>query len=327
LDSHLLQHASSEVQRTVYRARCTASRDTPAVTSFNLRCASDARAMHAINLAGRFDDKGSGRIDWMSFGPAGEVRDIDISGAAVSRSGAEETLHAVPKRRGLTARLPDGRRVAGIELRWRKPDASSSIEVGVEAIVLDDFASVHGAVDRLLTARPALFDDGPLIRARLLPALFSELEMKERSWCCIDDKAMPAARLDAADVSASAMEQPELQPFFRYCGLCHLTNERFPPNFLKGDAGKVAENLRHCAPRMLTRLSAWHEPIEHRSKTPMPPATAVQALDTTLERWTRSDDLELLRSYVETLVRQDGRSTNVDELLKEGYEALPGCLP
>jgi len=59
----------------------------------------------------------------------------------------------------------------------------------------------------------------------------------------------------------------------------------------------------------------------------MPPATAVQALDTTLERWTRSDDLELLRSYVETLVRQDGRSTNVDELLKEGYEALPGCLP
>ena len=94
-----------------------------------------------------------------------------------------------------------------------------------------------------------------------------------------------------------------------------------------GYAVEVAENLRHCAPRMLTRLSAWHESVEHRSKSPMPPATAVQALGTTLERWTRSDDLELLRSHVEALARQDGLPTNVEELLKEGYEALPSCLP
>jgi hypothetical protein len=327
LDSHLLQHASAEAPRSVYRAQCTATRDTPAASTFKLRCVSDARAMHAINLAGRFDSKGAGRIDWMSFGPAGEVRDIDISGAAPSKSNAEHALHTAPKRRGLAARLPDGRRIADLELRWRETESPSPIEVGVEAVVLDDFASVHGAVDRLLATHPALFDDGPLIRARLLPALFLELGMKQRSWCCSDDEAMPPAMLDAADVSSSAMEQSELQPFFRYCGLCHLTNERFPPNFLKGDAREVAENLRHCAPRMLTRLSAWHEPVEHRSKSPMPPATAVQALGTTLERWTRSDDLELLRSHVEALARQDGRPTNVEELLKEGYEALPSCLP
>jgi hypothetical protein len=34
-----------------------------------------------------------------------------------------------------------------------------------------------------------------------------------------------------------------------------------------------------------------------------------------------------LRSYVEALARQDGRGTNVEKLLKDGYEALPGCLP
>jgi hypothetical protein len=158
-------------------------------------------------------------------------------------------------------------------------------------------------------------------------ALFSEVGMPERSWCCLDDADMPPAMLDPPEVSPGALEVPEWQPFFKFCAMCHLTNERFPPNFLSGDASRVAENLRRCAPRMLVRLSAWRTPVEQRVKSPMPPATALQMLGATTPQWTGSEDLEQLRAYVEELSRREGRPSDVGELLKGGYEALPPCSP
>jgi hypothetical protein len=325
LDSHLLQQASADAQRTVYRAQCSAVPDAPAATRFKLQCASDASVSDGINLAGRFNRDGNGRIDWVTFGPAGQIRDVDLSGA-IARAGSQYVLRAAPKRKGLAARLPDGRAISSLEIRWTTAE-SERIEASVEAIGLDDFAQVRGAVTRLLALQPALFDGVPLVRANLMRALFAELGMRERSWCCVDDGDMPAAILDATEVDPSAFERPDLQPFFHSCGLCHLSNERSPPNFLSGDALAVADNLRRCAPRMLVRLSAWHTPVDRRIKSPMPPVTAVQALGMVPERWTRSDELELLRSYVEKLSRQEGQPTKVDELLKDGYEALPACLP
>ncbi|HZP92135.1 MAG TPA: hypothetical protein VFB20_04545 [Burkholderiales bacterium] len=138
---------------------------------------------------------------------------------------------------------------------------------------------------------------------------------------------MPPARLDAVEVSASAIEKREWQPFFRYCALCHFTPEQFPPNFLSGNATQVADNLRQCAPRMLVRLSAWRTPVEQRVKSPMPPATALPELGTTMHRWSGSEEFEQLLAYVEELSRQDGRPATVAALMKDGYEALPRCLP
>jgi len=326
IDAHLLQQGTADAQRTVYRAKCSAVPDAPAAASFKLQCASDGSVRHGINLAGRFNSGGGGRIDWVTFGPAGQIRDVDLNGAS-ARVGSEYVLRAAPKRRGFAARLPDGRALASLEIHWTPAGPSEPIEARVEAVVLDDFARVRKAVDRLLATQPALFDGVPLVRANLLRALFTELGMSERTWCCVDDGDMPPAMLDAAEVNPSAFERPELQPFFHSCGLCHLSNERSPPNFLSGDALEVADNLRRCAPRMLVRLSAWHTPIGERIKSPMPPVTAVQALGTLPQRWARSDELELLRNYVKKLSRQEGRPTNVDELLKDGYEALPACLP
>jgi hypothetical protein len=34
----------------------------------------------------------------------------------------------------------------------------------------------------------------------------------------------------------------------------------------------------------------------------------------------------MMRTYVEGLVRQEGRPSDVGEILKGGYEALPTCL-
>lgn len=151
--------------------------------------------------------------------------------------------------------------------------------------------------------------------------------MPEWAWCCVDDTDFPPALLDPPEVSASAIKKREWQPFFRYCALCHLTREQFPPNFLSGDARQVAENLRQCAPRMLVRLSAWRVPVEQRIKSPMPPATALPGLGTTTHRWAGSEELELLRAYIEGLSGREGHPSTVAELLKDGYEALPRCLP
>ena len=201
----------------------------------------NARAMpsvaHGVHLAGRFDDSGSGRIDWLNFGPAGQVRDVLLDGS-IRRVGSEYTMRAVPKRRGLEARLPDGRALESIEIRWlaETPKAKQSGPLEVRVEVIDDFALARRAIDRLLAKQPWLFDTAPLARASLMRALFSELGMAERSWCCLDDVGMPPATLDPPEVSASALAKPELLPFVHYCAMCHLTHEQFPPNFLSGDA-------------------------------------------------------------------------------------------
>lgn len=332
LDAYLLQQGRSEgAQRAVYRAQCSAVPNGPGTTGFKLECASAAAAPHGVNLAGRFDERGSGRIAWLNFGPAGQVRDLLFKGEAARRVGSGYTLRAVPTKNGLAARLPDGRALASVEIRWLAgaPQANPSrpIKARFEVVVLDDFALVRRAIDRLLAKQPALFDDGPLVRASLLRALFSELGMPERSWCCVDDSDMPPALLDLPEGSASAFEKREWQPFFQYCATCHLTREQFPPNFLSGNASQVAENLRQCAPRMLVRLSAWRTAVEQRVKSPMPPATALPGLGTTTHRWAGSEELELLRAYVEGLFRREGQPSTVAELLKDGYEALPRCLP
>jgi hypothetical protein len=192
---------------------------------------------------------------------------------------------------------------------------------------IDDFAPVRHAVGRLLAKQPSLFDNVPLARANLMRALFSELGMPERSWCCVDDADMPPAMLDPPSASASALATRELQPFLHYCAMCHRTHEQFPPNFLAGDAAQVDENLRQCAPRMLVRLSAWRTASEQRVKSPMPPATFLQAPGTTTQRWAGSEELDRLRAYVERLSRREGQPSDVGELLKDGYEALPRCLP
>jgi hypothetical protein len=53
----------------------------------------------------------------------------------------------------------------------------------------------------------------------------------------------------------------------------------------------------------------------------------LQVLGIPAQGWAGSEELELLRDYVERLAREEGRPSDVDALLKDGYEALPRCLP
>jgi hypothetical protein len=329
LDAHLLRSAGSQpVERAVHSARCVARR-TAGAGEWRLECTGTEPSAHGLNLAGRFDEGGSARIEWLSLGPAGRMREVASRGE-VLRVGAERHLRATPKQRqGLTPRFPDGRALASLEIRWPAAQGSDGrpLEVRVEVVVLDDFALVRQALARLSTRQAVLFDDAPLARAKLMGALFAELGMTERAWCCADAAGMPPAALEPIEVDASAVAQPELQPFFRACAMCHLSPERFPPNFLAGSTSRVGKNLRQCAPRMLVRLAAWGTPEQQRVKSPMPPLTALPALGTSAHRWAASEELAQIRSHVEGLAQRQGLPSDPAALLEGGYEALPACLP
>lgn len=347
LDRHLVQRSvDSAVQRAVYGAQCTAVGSSSAIR-LNLNCTADTRAEQSVKLVARIEDSGKGRIDWINFGPAGTLRDVDLTGSPVQSTNAGYVVHAIPKKTALATRLHDGRRLAGMEIRWSaepvQDGKAQPIDAQFEAVVVDDFALVQAAIDRLLEKQPALFDNVPLIRARLMPALLAELGAPEesapeksppeesfdskKSWCCVDNTGIPTATLDVPEADAAVLVNEKLQPFFRYCATCHFTGERFPSNFLSGKASQVAENLRRCAPRMLVRLSAWHTPTEQRVKSPMPPETALRALGTTTQQWASSKELEQLRAYVEQLARTTGQPSEDPEAAQEGYEGLPSCLP
>jgi hypothetical protein len=330
LDAHLVRNRE-HVQRTAYSARCTAERVAQGASLLKLRCAGEPGSAQGLSLAAQFDESGAGRIDWLSLGPAGRLRDVPLAGQGAHRVGDRTAVRAIPKGNGLASRLPDGRALERIELRWPTEAADRKrtrpVEAQIEVVVVDDFAPVRQAVDRLLARQASLFDDVPLARASLMRALWGELGMPQRSWCCVDDQDMPPATLDPPGVDASAMEKRELEPFFRACAMCHLSRDRFPPNFLSGNASEVERNLRQCAPRMLIRLAAWATPVEQRVKSPMPPVTALPALATTSQRWADGEELARLRAYLEALARQAGQLTDPDRLLGGGYEALPHCLP
>jgi hypothetical protein len=331
LDAQLVQRRSgAPVERAVLTATCSARRTAPGAREWRLECTGSEPAAQSLNLAGRFDEGGKGRIDWLSLGPAGRMREVALAGE-IGRAGAERRLRAALKpRQGLTPRFPDGRALASIEIRWPSaPGAGDArpVDASVEVAVLDDFAPVREALTRLAERQPALFDDVPLARARLLPALLAELGAAPRAWCCADAEGMPPAALEPVEVDPSAVAQPALQPFFRACASCHMSPERFPPNFLAGGAQRVERSLRHCAPRMLVRLAAWRTPDAQRVKSPMPPLTALPALGTDAHAWAEGAELAQMRTYLEALARQQGLPPDAAALTERGYEALPACLP
>jgi hypothetical protein len=322
LDAHLARHGRAEgVARFTYEARCALLREPYHASGFRLQCTDGGPAADAVHLEGRLEESGGGRIDWLNFRSAGQVRDVTLDHATLRRANSAYAMRAALNRRGHGARLPDGRAIESIEIRWSDAKGRRPIDAHAEVVVVDDFALVRQGVDRLLVQRPWLFDNMPLARAHLMRALYSELGAAERSWCCIDASDMPPAVLDAIEPSASALARRELQPFFQYCAMCHLTHEQAPPNFLAGDAAQVAENLRHCAPRMLVRLAGWHSPADPRAKSPMPPPTFLQALGISAQRWAVSEELERLRDYLEKLAPPQGGGR------MEHYESLPRCLP
>lgn len=327
LDTQLLQRGrASQVVGAPYASKCVLTPNPHSPYQLKIDC--EANGSQGFALRGRITSGGSGLVDLLNLGPTGQIRDTQLEVDKPQREGDRYMLRAALQRKGLSARLADGRAITDVVLRWpvaAGADLHSGTKVGVELLVVNDFGLLRQAVDELLREQPHLFDNVALQRTGMLRALHAKLDFAEQAWCCGDEVAMPPAVLESA-VGPDEMA-PQLQPFYHNCATCHLTAERFPPNFLAGSAKRVDDSLRRCAPRMLVRLSAWHQTPEQRAKSPMPPPTFLPALGATPEQWRFGEEFLALRNYVEGLVSAQGRSTQLGELLKDGYEALPSCLP
>lgn len=334
VDRHLARFGRGErATRTRYLAHCRVS---PASGGNGaLRCTGDGSSGRPIDFAGTLDTAGAVRIDWINFGPAGRLRETTFEARDMSTSHGAALLRARPTVGSASPRLPDGRAIESIEIRWR-PDTGRAAGVptkipsktaDAEIVLVDDFALLREGIAALVATRADALDDGPLSRARVLKGLFSDAEWSAKRWCCDDALDLPAVQPETAAATRNAMEDPELRPFFQQCAVCHLSHDRFPPNFLAGDADEVGRRVRHCAPRMWVRLSSWLAAGESRVKSPMPPALFVRSTGTTPGAWSRSEELRTIRERVAQLLSVDAGSGSPDDLMNRDYESLPACLP
>jgi hypothetical protein len=340
LDAQLLQLGRTErVPSTEHSASCSFKPNPHSPYPLKIDC-SGGSTLAALELRGQLVASGNGLVDWLNLGPAGQVREALLETGESQREGGDYVLRGAIKRKGLTARLAQGRSIAALSLRWPAKagaELQTTIQAQLQITLQDDFALLRRAVEDLLREQPALFDHAPLQRAPLMRALFAKLErgmnpstqLGNAHWCCAAGSGtMPAPVLERVDggTRGAAMSQA-VETLYHNCAACHLSAEHFPPNFLAGDLDRVEANVRQCAPRMLVRLSAWNQKPEQRAKSPMPPPTFLPVLDATPEHFAASDELAALRNYLEGLLKSAQQPTQVEELLKLGYEALPACLP
>jgi hypothetical protein len=265
-------------------------------------------------LTGRVRPQGArgvaGTIDSVSFAGVQETGPLDVDADTVGTAAGEHrlTLRLRSARTGRRARRADGRRLEQLVLRWRDGAAAA------ELALVDDTVALSQVIAALVADGSGRPHDplgaGPFRRSRVMDALDRALGLPRRGRCCEDETA-PRPEDDGREPAPVDAADP-LATMRRYCGRCHDTPDRFPPNFLHGRDAPA--RVARCAERIAFRLGMWRLPPARRSKTPMPPPAALQALHVPSESWPTHPDLEALR-----------RLADADTSGRE-YASLPPCL-
>lgn len=279
----------SPAHKRGHRSRCEVSR-AESITSF--------ACTGGIELRGSFDGS-IATLDALAVGSGAVLRNLRLP----ARRSNTQGIVITPKIRDRSLRMPDGNAVSTISI-----DAQGTLTLDV----VEDFPLLQP-----IAAEVAASEVGES-HARRLSKLIA----------AVNGTPLAADHAQIAPAAVEAVEQHRdavalIAPFESRCGACHHTADASPPNFLSGDANRVKRVLQTCAPRMLVRLAMSDLPPEKRQKTPMPPEnTGIGRQDA------YSMDIRLLRSQVEsTLVEEYGRVPPLQELLRNGYEALRPCLP
>ncbi|MGH8727600.1 MAG: hypothetical protein ACREV9_05480 [Burkholderiales bacterium] len=295
LDQWLLRQPSSTAE---YESACNFLRGED--DTLDLDCTG------AFALQGRLyldaDEIRKGRIDRLAIGNS-EIRDLQVESAG------PESLRL--KRGNISARLRNGNAIEHLHLAWRQ-DSGSAWQGKMTLAVREDFKSLRASVAQVVEQKHDALSANPFRRAvvmhRIIPSHTGPPRPAE----------MAPPKLDA--VVGGPITNPSLRPFVRWCANCHRSNDRFPPNFLSGNAAAVEAKLEHCAERIYARLALHDLPEHERAKTPMPPAFARDGLET--------EELNALRDYAANLIKvRRGKVPPLDELLLPGYENLRECLP
>ncbi|HEV3459830.1 MAG TPA: hypothetical protein VHG32_25065 [Thermoanaerobaculia bacterium] len=325
-------------------------------------CGGAAAPAAGLALAGRvFLDGGritGGEVETIALDGRDEMDDLAVTGGSLVRPSGGKAgggswqmrLQLGEKLSSLHARRPRGDAVEELILTMPapgpqpqaapgpepqpQPAAATALAGRAELRLLDDFARAESAVAALSAATPerggGVFGDAPFRGAALIAALFARLGLDVPANAAPSgaERSPAAAATAAAATLPPETASPEVRTFLRYCASCHRTADPSPPNFLAGDADRIAANLAHCAERLFFRLSMWQLAGEGRAKTPMPPASALRGLEIDPGSWSHHPDLALLTAYAaDQLRRQTGAPPRLDELAARGYEGLRGCLP
>ncbi|WP_455376637.1 hypothetical protein, partial [Kaarinaea lacus] len=232
----------------------------------------------------------------------------------------------------LTARMHNGNAIDSLTISWSKEPGENS---SGELVVRNDFDIVKKTIEKLakLTAKNQsdALSEKPFRRAPIMQAILNNPEASNFNWCCLNGASLPKASLQDPDnevVIVSQAANPEIAPFYHYCSACHRTSHNQPPNFLQGDEEQVAQRISHCAERIYFRLSMWHQGIENRTKSPMPPVTALHKLGFTQLRWAASDELlSLTHAAAKLIAKKTGAQPDLEQFIKTGFNNLPECLP
>ncbi len=266
--------------------------------------------------------------DWDTLKPSGEIIDIQFNDFAIrDRQNLVQTIAADQSRRAFKVylnenfmRLPDGHRLARIEFSLDNRPLLSTATGSMTLTIQDDFSAIRKA---LMKISGTTFNNAPFHGPKLMSSLFQELGAEGTDWCCSATAPAPMVKLDQESTPVETVKilsthNPE-HIFAKYCSRCHRTLNRVPANFLHGDRQTIATNLDHCAPRMAYRLSMWDVPVHERTRSPMPPESALPTLGLTKTQWRNSQELATLRRYVESLLPTERDTVAI-------YDQLQNCL-
>lgn len=284
-----------------------------------------------------------GNIALLQIPDGDTLLELELSAGQVERrhDGWWTSFRLLHKRGKLHARTAAGHVLAELNIGWGDADkAGGQVHSAgtAELIVIDDFAPVRAAIAKLaqdtLESGTGIFSGEPFRGTREMQALFETLGLPSTQWCCDEDNhPLPAVRVDGpkptllAGLGDKSVPVTPLRGFQHFCGACHQTDNRFPPNFLAGDGDEVAEKMSQCAERIYFRLNMWELAAEEQPKSPMPPLAALQALYPESEDWATSAELASLQNYISQLLTlQRGRAPRLHELMSRGYENTRECL-
>jgi hypothetical protein len=275
---------------------------------------------------------GEGSIDGIAIDGRDELPALEVRGGTL-RGGADAWRLELEVRQagsGLRPRRRDGRALDTLVLAWGSDPSAATASLAGH----DDFEAIRKAVTALVPRTAAAgdaFGPAPFRRASVLAALEERLELSPVARCCLDPAGLPPAALDVApalrpETATEAGLDPTVSRFRRYCSRCHETPSPFPANFLYGSPPEQQRGLDRCAERIAFRLGMWSLPADARPKTPMPPVTALPALDVDPGHWPEDAQLAALRQEAaERIRRRTGRRPVLSELASRGYSTLPTC--
>ncbi len=257
----------------------------------------------------------------------GKLKQFEISGMAlgdrVNLTGKPgQAMSFTLARQGLSARMPDGRRIASLAFlpltsggapaeRFSKETRKAEVEIKIS----NDFSVVTQTIARLAEQDDGMFAATPFHGPKIMSRLFGAMGIFRTIWCCAPDAPAPPLKVDTIRPMETASERihaNSLQLMSITCGACHRTDNPHPPNFLAGSPARVLSGIRACAPRILRRLALWDIPEIERDQTAMPPTNVLHARGLTAEMWRQSPEIRQIRQFVTTLVAESGRQVKGD---------------